>query len=232
MEIKDLGVSIIDLMVKHNKEAENEEDKIKIGEMIYNAMTFHLAGMDTSRTTSESLINFVSLNPKQKNFLTEKIFPEIFEKDKYIYETYDSSAQLNQFIEEILRFYNPAELTFPREVTRDLKLGKYLLKKGSKVMIPIHALHTSGRFFENEEKFDLERFSEENSKKIKKNTFLPFSGGRRACIGKYFGLLMIKTNVCSFFENFEILKGYESNHVIRFTYGVENCFLDLKLKGK
>lgn len=50
-------------------------------------------------------------------------------------------------------------------------------------LIPIYGLHHDPKHFPDPEKFDPERFSEENKHNIAPNTYLPFGVGPRNCIG-------------------------------------------------
>lgn len=52
-------------------------------------------------------------------------------------------------------------------------------------MIPTYVFHHDPHFFPEPEKFDPERFSEENKHKINPLAYMPFGGGPRNCIGKF-----------------------------------------------
>jgi len=60
----------------------------------------------------------------------------------------------------------------------------FTLKPGDVVWMPIYALHHDPAYFPDPEKFDPERFSDENRGNIKNCTYLPFGSGPRNCIGK------------------------------------------------
>lgn len=50
-------------------------------------------------------------------------------------------------------------------------------------------VHHDPKFWPNPERFDPERFNDENKNKIQPATFIPFDIGQRTCIGKtYEGL--------------------------------------------
>lgn len=57
------------------------------------------------------------------------------------------------------------------------------IELGTKITIPISSLHYDEKYFPNPEKYDPERFSEENKESIQKFTYLPFGSGPRMCIG-------------------------------------------------
>lgn len=58
-----------------------------------------------------------------------------------------------------------------------------IIEPGTKVVIPVYSLHYDEKYFPNPEKFDPERFSENNIDFIQKFTYLPFGSGPRMCLG-------------------------------------------------
>lgn len=61
----------------------------------------------------------------------------------------------------------------------------FCIPKGTSVAIPVFGLHRDSNIYPNPEKFDPERFSEENIKTRHPYVYLPFGEGPRICIGKY-----------------------------------------------
>lgn len=51
------------------------------------------------------------------------------------------------------------------------------------VVVPVYSLHHDPKYFPDPERFDPERFSDENKEKLTKYTYLPFSEGPRTCVG-------------------------------------------------
>lgn len=62
----------------------------------------------------------------------------------------------------------------------------FTLDPGTVCVIPIIAIHRDAKHWPNPDKFDPERFSEENKHNINPNAYLPFGLGPRNCIGKKF----------------------------------------------
>ena len=60
----------------------------------------------------------------------------------------------------------------------------YTIEKDDTIFIPVWSLHHDHDYFPNPEKFDPERFSQENRSSIKPFTYLPFGEGPRMCIGR------------------------------------------------
>ena len=63
-----------------------------------------------------------------------------------------------------------------------------LIGKGINVIIPVYAIHHDPRYYPEPNRFDPERFSEENKKTRPEGTYLPFGDGPRICIGMYMEL--------------------------------------------
>jgi len=61
-----------------------------------------------------------------------------------------------------------------------------VLEKGTKVLIPIYAIHHDPLYYKNPNAFDPNRFFGENKKFHDKDTYLPFGSGPRICIGNIF----------------------------------------------
>lgn len=58
-----------------------------------------------------------------------------------------------------------------------------VLETGIQVLIPAYGIHRDPAYYPNPEKFDPERFSDENKVNIKPFTYFPFGSGPRNCIG-------------------------------------------------
>lgn len=64
------------------------------------------------------------------------------------------------------------------------------MKAGEGIFFPTYFLQRDPKYFENPDKFDPERFSDENKHKIVPFTYFPFGVGPRNCIGIYKAFLI------------------------------------------
>lgn len=82
---------------------------------------------------------------------------------------------------------HPSVPTLPRVCTEDYKVpdGENYIERGTHVFIPVYSLHRDPEYFPDPEKFDPDRFTEENKAKRHPYTYLPFGEGPRICLGKW-----------------------------------------------
>lgn len=93
--------------------------------------------------------------------------------------------------------------------TQDTKLGDFDISKGTEVALIMYITHTSPDYWPNPKHFDPERFmdkSANNPNRIDTGTFLPFSQGKRACIGKLLASLEMKYLLTTMLLKYELKK--------------------------
>mgnify|MGYP002715762424 CR=1 FL=1 len=61
-----------------------------------------------------------------------------------------------------------------------------VIEKGTPIIISVLGLHMDPKYYPEPEKFDPERFTDEEKIKRHKYTYLPFGEGLHQCLGKIF----------------------------------------------
>lgn len=86
---------------------------------------------------------------------------------------------------ETLRKYPPlAVITREAGTTRRVPLTDVEVSKGTRVVVPIRALHYDPQYWPDPERYDPERFSEEQKASRPALAYLPFGDGPRICPGQ------------------------------------------------
>lgn len=88
-------------------------------------------------------------------------------------------------------------------------LGELTVPSGSTSILCILHTHRSEKYWPEPLKFDPDRFLPEEVAKRHPYAFMPFSGGPRNCIGKKFGLMMIKCIIAQLIRRFKITTPYK-----------------------
>jgi len=176
-------------------------------ELVAQCLLFFLAGFETSSTLLSFLGNELALNPEIQEKLCREIdeTTQCMKNGKLTYELLQSMKYLDMVISECLRKWPPAMITdrvCNKEITFIVDGQTITMKERQQFWIPIYGLHMDPKYFPEPEKFDPERYNEENVSKIVPGSYLPFGIGPRNCIGSRFALLQIKAVIFHLMRNF------------------------------
>jgi cytochrome P450 family 9 len=104
--------------------------------------------------------------------------------------------------------------TKPYEMTNN-DGTKVQVNVGDGIVFPAAALHRHAKYWPNPDKFDPERFSDDNKDKIVPFTYMPFGLGPRNCIGSRFALMEAKSLFYYILLNFRIEKSSKMAYPIK-----------------
>ncbi|OWA52865.1 putative Cytochrome P450 2U1 [Hypsibius exemplaris] len=85
---------------------------------------------------------------------------------------------------EIQRCGNSAPLGVAHQSREDIQLEGYTIPKDTLIISNLFSIHRDSRYWKNPEKFDPTRFLDADRKLIRPEGFIPFSIGKRVCLGE------------------------------------------------
>jgi cytochrome P450 len=123
-----------------------------------------------------------------------------------------------QVIQEAMRLFPPAP-GIGRQARVATELGGMPVAAGTRVHIPVFALHRNTRLWDNPNAFDPDRFTAEQVKARSRYAYLPFGGGPRICIGAGFATIEAAVILASLVRRFRFapLPGHKPKPVARVT---------------
>ncbi|KAI4454492.1 cytochrome p450 [Holotrichia oblita] len=190
-------------------ELKNNKDMLgglNIGEIAAQAFIFFLAGFETSSTLMHFAFYELTQYPEIQDKLREEILQTMKENDgKLTYDSVMGMKYMGQVLDETLRKYPPVP-TLLRQCVIDYKLpnSDFTLEAGTKVEIPVYALQHDPEFYPDPDKFDPERFTEENKAKRHPYVYIPFGEGPRICIGLRFGLMQSRVGLALILSRYRV----------------------------
>lgn len=214
------------LQLMMNARHKDEKRGLNEMELKSNAMTFFLAGYDTTANTLSFACYALATNSDIQKKLIEEI-DTVLCGEKPQYEDISKLQYLDRFVNEVLRLYGAAT-RFNRECQSDIKIKDTFIPKGTDISVPSFALHRNPEFWPDPDKFDPERFTEDNISKRPEYSFIPFGIGPRICIGMRLALLEAKMALVYMLQNFsftvcdttEIPVTFEKGFVLKAQNGV------------
>ncbi|HEY2504937.1 MAG TPA: cytochrome P450 [Streptosporangiaceae bacterium] len=148
--------------------------------------TFMLAGHETSANTLSWAFALLSAFPQARQRLEAEV-------DSVLQGAAPAAADVGRLpwvtavVSEAMRLYPPA-WTIERDAVEDDRVAGVAVPAGSLVAVPPYLVHRHPEFWPDPAGFDPERFLP-GAPEHPRYAFIPFGGGRRACIGQSFAEL-------------------------------------------
>uniref|UniRef100_A0A480MRN0 Cytochrome P450 2J2 n=1 Tax=Sus scrofa TaxID=9823 RepID=A0A480MRN0_PIG len=151
--------------------------------LICSTLDLFVAGTETTSTTLRWGLLYMALYPEIQEKVQAEIDRVLGQLQQPSTAARESMPYTNAVIHEVQRMGNIIPLNVPREVAEDTTLAGYHLPKGTMVITNLTALHSDPTEWATPDTFNPEHFLE-NGKFKKREAFLPFSVGKRACLGE------------------------------------------------
>ncbi|XP_053683467.1 probable cytochrome P450 9f2 [Sabethes cyaneus] len=179
-------------------------------ELIAQCFLFFFAGFETTSTCMTFLSYEILANPE----VQQRLFEEISKTDKSLsgtpltYEALQKMTYMDMVVSEALRKW-PANLHIERYCNKDYLYDdgagmRFVIEKGRSILVPAVSIQRDPKYYPNPERFDPERFSEENRSSINPATYLPFGVGPRNCIGSRLALMEVKVMMYYLLKDFSL----------------------------
>ena len=213
--LKDTVYAVINKRAKSNQEARDMLDLLILAsssegdqalskkDMFDQILTFLFAGHETTAMTMSWLFYELSRHSEIQDKIIAECVQNHFE--------FDSSLSLNNYpyltnvLNETMRLY-PAGWVIARDIAQDSTVGDFKVRKGRVLAVCPYISHRDPRWWKEPLKFDPDRFNGE----IPKNAYLPFSIGKRNCIGGRFAMLEMAVFCINFFKNYKVSESNET----------------------
>lgn len=192
-------------------------------EITSQAVAFLFAGYNSVSSLLSFMAYELAMNPDiQTKLIQEVDATKISCNGQISYEAITQMKYMDMVVNETLRKWPPSLLT-TRVCTNDYTIQpkhpnekKVHLEKNSVVWFPTFGLQRDQKYFSEPDKFNPERFNDENRKKIKTCTFMVFGYGPRNCIGSRLAILETKTLFFQILSKFEFLTVERTPEVAKF----------------
>jgi len=166
---------------------EDDGSQMTDGQLADEARTFLLAGHETTAISLSWSFYLLATHPEIQAALGEEL-------DRVLGDRLPTAADLPQLklteriVLEAMRLYPPAFM-IGREAVAEFELGNYLVPAGTTIFMSQWVIQRDGRYFDEPEKFEPDRWLPERGADRPKMAYFPFGGGPRICIGNTFAML-------------------------------------------
>ncbi|NWW53517.1 CP2DH protein, partial [Pedionomus torquatus] len=142
------------------------------------------AGSDTTSTTLRWAILYMLFHPEVQSKVQAEIDKVIGRERSPTMKDQASLPYTNAVIHEVQRFGDIIPVGFPHQTYRDTELQGFFIPKGTTVITNLSSVLKDETVWEKPNEFYPEHFLDANGQFVKPEAFLPFSAGRRVCLGE------------------------------------------------
>uniref|UniRef100_A0A3P9N2W6 Cytochrome P450, family 2, subfamily N, polypeptide 13 n=1 Tax=Poecilia reticulata TaxID=8081 RepID=A0A3P9N2W6_POERE len=143
-----------------------------------------LAGSETTSKTLQWGLLYLIKHPHIQDKVQEEIDKVVGQSRQPTMADRSNMPYTDAVIHEIQRMGNIVPLNALRMAARDTVLGGYFIPKGTAVMPNLTSVLFDKNEWETPDSFNPKHFLDEDGRFIRKEAFLPFSAGKRACLGE------------------------------------------------
>ncbi|KAJ9594228.1 hypothetical protein L9F63_014388 [Diploptera punctata] len=205
----------LDILRELRKRVENlksDDPLYKLEDDYYaaQAYSFFTAGFETSSSTMTFALYELALHPEIQNKLREEICQVLQKHNNQVtYEAIQDMKYLDMVVSETLRKY-PVLPFLDRKSIKSQEIpapsgeGTITIPAGTGIYIPLLGIHYDPKYYPEPQKFNPERFTDENKQSRPNYTHMPFGEGPRTCIGMRFGLMQTKTGLTHILSRYQV----------------------------
>ncbi|CAE1329936.1 CYP4V2 [Acanthosepion pharaonis] len=221
--IKKKRRAFLDLLLYHWHRGELTTEEIQ-----EEVDTFMFAGHDTVSVGMTWAIYMIVSHPEVYRKVNQEIDDVFGDSNRpAMLEDLKKLDYMEMALKETLRLY-PSVSIIGRKTTEELDIDGYKIPAKYRVTLFIGGLHKDPQYFPEPLVYNPDRFLPENIKERHPYAFIPFSAGRRNCIGQKFAMVEEKILLTWIFRKFRVETTQveadihpEMNLVLRPKYGVK-----------
>ncbi|XP_073679627.1 cytochrome P450 2J4-like [Garra rufa] len=200
-----------------DSEAEFTEDNL-----MYCVVDLFGAGTETTSNTLRWALLFMAKYPDVQEKVQSEIDQVIGQTRQPLMDDRTNLPYTYAVIHEIQRFANIITFTPPRMANKDTTVGGYHIPKGVMVAPLLKSILQDQNEYSTPYEFNPAHFLDENGKFLKKESFIPFSIGKRMCPGEQLARMELFLFYTSLMQHFTFLPLEGQTLSLKGTIGVSS----------
>uniref|UniRef100_UPI003AABBA8C cytochrome P450 2J2-like n=1 Tax=Centroberyx gerrardi TaxID=166262 RepID=UPI003AABBA8C len=166
------------------------------------SLDLFLAGTETTSTTLQWALVFLIKHPDIQKKVQAEIDRVIGQTRQPTMADRPNMPYTDAVIHEIQRMGNIVPLNALRMAAKDTTLGGYFIPKGTSLMTNLTSVLFDKNEWETPDTFNPAHFLDAEGKFVRREAFLPFSAGKRVCLGEGLAKMELFLFFVSLFQKF------------------------------
>ncbi|KAG3264457.1 cytochrome P450 2C5-like, transcript variant X5 [Ictidomys tridecemlineatus] len=166
------------------QEKDNQGLEYTYENLVYAASDLFNAGTESTSTTLRHALLLLLKHPQVTAKVQEEIQCVIGRHRSPCMQDRSRMPYTDAVLYEIQRYIDLLPVNLPHAVTCDVKFRNYLIPKGTAIWTSLTSVLHDNKEFPHPEIFDPGHFLDEHGNLKKSDYFMPFSSGKRMCVGE------------------------------------------------
>ncbi|XP_029301776.1 LOW QUALITY PROTEIN: cytochrome P450 2Y3 [Cottoperca gobio] len=189
-------------LIRMNQEKDITTTEFNQENLISTVLNLFLAGTETTSSTIRYALSVLIKYPKIQEKMQQEIDTVIGQGRSPTMENRKSLPFTDAVIHEVQRFLDIVPFSLPHYALHDISFRGYTIPKDTVIIPLLHSVLREEKQWATPWTFNPKHFLDQNDKFKKNPAFMPFSAGKRACVGESLARMELFIFLVSLLQNF------------------------------